>query len=179
MWARLAVIAAVIALGATGCTSEGQHPVPYNPSDARAVFGDFATVDPCSLLDLAALPSSLDASRQPSVSLDGCTLTVEVAGRPASAYVGELLNSTDKNLTDGQQVAGGLTLYPDTLSDGLCFAYLHFPVDPMYLGVLVSPRTTRRPPTACAPRPRTSPRTWQRWWPSIRPGTWPTCPRTP
>ena len=149
MLTRLAVITAVLALGTVGCSggvSEGPYPAPYNPSDARSVFGDVTTVDPCSLIDTAALPASLHASRQPLNSLDECTLTIDAAGTPANAYVGELLSSTGKNLTGGQAVAGGLTLYPDPPGDLTCFAYLHFPVHPVYLTVLVS--TSNNAPAA-------------------------------
>lgn len=140
MRARLVIIMVTLALGATACSGviagtalPQPNFAPYNPADANTAFGDFSTVDPCALIDIGALPEDLDAVRQKPESLDYCALKIDVAGTSAYADIGELVSSTGENLSDPEQVAGGLSMYPDTLSYGSCTAYLSFTGNPMYL----------------------------------------------
>lgn len=140
MRARLVIIVVMLALCATGCTGVLAGialPVPgftpYDPSDANAAFGEFSTVDPCALVDVATLPGDLNATAAKPESLDYCALNVNVAGESADADIGELVGSTGDELGDGQPVAGGLTMYPDTLAYGTCTAYLSFTGEQIYL----------------------------------------------
>lgn len=133
-------IMVAMALGASGCTmvttgsaTPVAHYTRYDPADANAAFGDLTTIDPCSLVDAAALPKDLNATTRQPQSLDYCELKIDVAGDTAYADIGELVSSTGEHLTDAEQVAGGITLYPDTLSYGSCAAYLSFTGNPMYL----------------------------------------------
>ena len=138
MRARLLMIMVALALCATGCSGvipgtalPVPHYVPYDPANADAAFGDFSTVDPCALVDVAALPSDLNAVRQKTESFDHCAFTIDVAGEVANAEVGELDTSTGEDLTGAEQVSGGITMYPDSLTYGSCTAYLAFTTDPM------------------------------------------------
>lgn len=140
MRAGLLTIMVALALFATGCTGVVAGvalPVPnyqpYDPTDAGAALGDFTTVDPCALLDFATLPKGLGAVRQPPQSLDDCPLDVEVAGATAHADVGELVSSTGSDVTDQQEVDGGLIMAADKLSYGTCTAYLSFATHQVYL----------------------------------------------
>jgi hypothetical protein len=144
---RLIVGAIMIAsaLCATGCTAmvtgapvPSAHYTRYDPADANAAFGDLSSIDPCSLADVATLPGDLDATPGKPQSLDYCELKLDVAGDSAYADFGELISSPGEHLTDSEQVAGGITMFRETLSYGSCDTYLAFTGNPMYLLTEVS-----------------------------------------
>ena len=150
MRAGVGIVAIMVALslGASACTvvKPGSavpvaHYTRYDPADANAAFGDLTTIDPCSLVDVATLPKDLHATVSAPRSMDYCELKLDVAGDTAVADIGELVSSTGEHLTDAEQVAGGITMYPDTLSYGSCDSYLSFTGTPMYLTSDVSAET--------------------------------------
>lgn len=85
----VAVLAAVLAL--TGCTATVPSRSDGGPLAGQAVFGDFDTVDYCSLLDPAS--ATRRGGTEPTKGLssfDYCSLLVKVGGKEVTVEVGYL-----------------------------------------------------------------------------------------
>lgn len=131
---------ALVALGMlgylTGCTQlvdgvavPGSSSAPSAPPamSARTELGDFGTIQPCAMVDVAALPSDLDAELEPPDSFDACSLRVNSAGEAIQLDVGALVyDQDDTGETGPQRLPSGLQLYLGSVQEQSCAAYLKF-----------------------------------------------------
>ena len=152
---RVITLAAAVLLALSACSSAPVHPAPSPkaaPSTApptsskpkvdlahiraKDVFGDFATVDACTLTSVAEVPASLREHGTPTIEpgyeTDTCELEATI-GSHHTAYVllGGLL-STQAAIVFGatgkpQDVGGGLTVVRGDSGKTFCFYYLRFP----------------------------------------------------
>ncbi|HEX3791257.1 MAG TPA: hypothetical protein VHW44_25570 [Pseudonocardiaceae bacterium] len=106
------------------------------PITAQRVLGDFHTVDPCSLVQVPALPSGLSAKLATVDSIDACHLTVaDSAGGRADIDVGELeFAGTEQpdQAASTIQLGRGLSLIRESPVSGFCDESLGF-ADHIYL----------------------------------------------
>lgn len=127
----------LVALGLAGCltgcarsiagTAVPGGPLVAAPMSASRELGDYSTIDPCGVLDVAGLPADLQAEPQPAESLDYCALQVNSGGATIPVDVGALVYDTgDTDETGPQPLPSGLVLYTGRLQDTSCSAYLKF-----------------------------------------------------
>ncbi len=133
-----AMVVLVAALSAVGCATAMPIPRPsittITPAAAEASsqdvdegmitsanrLGDLPTLDPCSLVDRAALPASLKAKQTPRDSLESCRFIIDAGGATATLDVGELAVNSQVDASNSQSLARGLDLYEGSLGDGSC-----------------------------------------------------------
>jgi len=131
MSARLVVFLVALALCLTGCativvgTPVSGAAAAARPMSAARELGDFSTIDPCSIVDTEGLPTDLAAQSEPEQSLDYCALHVTSGGGAAEAEVGALIFQGPDAGTP-ESLPSGLWLYPGTVEQGSCSAYLKF-----------------------------------------------------
>lgn len=106
-------------LGATAPETTATPPTTTPPTPqlfAAHVFGAAATVDPCSTLDLGALPSTLHAKVDDDVMpFDTCIVDLRLpGGTDSSVSVGPLEAGTEHVGHLVTQLSGGMALYEDT-----------------------------------------------------------------
>lgn len=126
---------AVAGLAALGCLSGCARaiagvavaaPAPAAMSASKEL-GDFDTIQPCGMVDVAGLPSDLQAETEPADSLDACALRVDSAGAPIHVEVGSLVYDEDEaGETGPEALPSGLQLYTGDVQQGACTAYLKF-----------------------------------------------------
>ncbi|GAB2778626.1 hypothetical protein [Amycolatopsis magusensis] len=106
-----------------------------SPLTAAAAFGDYTTIDYCSLMDAAALGRTAEVVDPPRVSLDNCIAKVKVDGQEADLAVGSVLDeqarseytTTTTEVTGGTELKRRLTIEkPSSEYDGSCYRYLVF-----------------------------------------------------
>ncbi|HJP76044.1 MAG TPA: hypothetical protein VJ914_17375 [Pseudonocardiaceae bacterium] len=104
-------------------------------------LGDFATLDPCSLIGVGALPADLAASPADRNSLDDCEFSITAGTeRDVVLEIGDLASGSSDGLYSGgeQQLGpGGLDLEEGTLSQGECDDALDFAGDQIKLKIAV------------------------------------------
>ena len=94
---------------------------------AATVLGEFGTIQPCAMVDVASLPTSLAARLEPADSFDACSLRVDSAGATIQLDVGSLAyDQDDTGATGPQRLPSGLQLYVGTVQEQSCTAYLKF-----------------------------------------------------
>ncbi|HEX4221044.1 MAG TPA: hypothetical protein VHZ97_01640 [Pseudonocardiaceae bacterium] len=135
--ANRALVLAVVALGLLGCLSgctsaiaglpvPGASPVASAMS-ANKELGDFDTIEPCGLVDVAGLPKDMQAEVEPQDTLDACSLRVDSAGAAIQLDVGSLVyDEDDVDETKPQALPSGLALYTGSVQQQSCTAYLKF-----------------------------------------------------
>lgn len=127
----------LVALGLAGCLTGCARAIPGTavagassvgaPMSASKELGDYSTVNPCSVLDVASLPADLQAQPAPAESLDYCALGVNSGGDHIQLDVGALVYDEDDSGENGpQQLPSGLALYTGKLQDTSCSAFLKF-----------------------------------------------------
>jgi hypothetical protein len=105
------------------------------PIDTESVFGDGATVDPCSVVDADHVPDVRNAELNPADALDDCALdVVQRDGTDTYVDVGPLETTADDQVPVSQlklvrALPSGMSLRVDDTSPtpGFCDAYLVFP----------------------------------------------------
>ncbi|AXB44878.1 hypothetical protein A4R43_22240 [Amycolatopsis albispora] len=105
-----------------------------SPLTAAAAFGDFTTIDYCSLLDAAALGRVTEVVEQPGVSMDHCTVRVKVDGQEAELWLGGVVDEKARNeytttteIDNAPELKRRLTIEkPSSDYDGNCNRYLVF-----------------------------------------------------
>ena len=131
------LVLAVAALAVLGCVSGCTRTVagiaiPGAPAVASAMsasteLGDFATIQPCSMVDVEGLPADLQAQPDTPDSFDACSLRVDSAGATIHLDVGTLVyDEDDTGETGPVALSSGLQLYTGSAQDGSCSAYLKF-----------------------------------------------------
>lgn len=109
------------------------------PVSGATAFGDAATVDPCSIVDVDTVPASFHASLEPADALDDCPVAMTLAdGTAVDVYVGPLETGDDKQDASPRGLSAlgrSMTLY-EAVGDnaGSCDDYLKF-VDDYWLFV--------------------------------------------
>ncbi|MGA6167933.1 hypothetical protein [Amycolatopsis magusensis] len=105
-----------------------------SPLTAAAAFGDYTTIDYCSLMDAAALGRSAEVTDPPRVSLDNCIAKVKLDGQEADVWLGGVVDEQGRNeyaptteITGGPELKRRLTIEkPSSDYDGSCYRYLVF-----------------------------------------------------
>lgn len=133
-----ATVVLVAALGAVGCSTTAALPGPKptttitpaaataSPGDVEGMvtaasrLGDLQTLDPCSLVDQAALPADLKATPAPRDSLDSCEFAIKAGGSNAQLSIGQLAVNWPVTAGTDQSLSRGLDLYADGLQPGMC-----------------------------------------------------------
>jgi hypothetical protein len=87
---------------------------------AAARLGNLPTLDPCSLVDRAALPADLKATLRPRDSLDSCEFAITAGGQNATLSVGDLAVNWPVSAGNDQSLSRGLDLYAGDLLSGSC-----------------------------------------------------------
>lgn len=127
----------LVALGLLGCLTgcaraidgvavPGSSSAPSAMSASKEL-GDFGTIQPCAMVDVATLPSDLQAELEPADSFDACSLRVNSAGAAIQLDVGALVyDQDDTGETGPQHLPSGLQLYIGSVQEQSCTAYLKF-----------------------------------------------------
>jgi len=94
------VVAIGCALPATGCATTAAVPDQSGPSPLTAVaaFGDFSTIDYCSLLDLPRVAAGHRIGAEPDPSFESCRAEVLDGAARRTVTVGPLAFDADPNL---------------------------------------------------------------------------------
>jgi hypothetical protein len=130
-------VLALVVLGLLGCLTgcaraidgvaiPGSSSAPAAMSASKEL-GDFGTIQPCAMVDVATLPSDLQAELEPADSFDACSLRVNSAGAAIQLDVGALVyDQDDTGETGPQHLPGGLQLYIGSVQEQSCTAYVKF-----------------------------------------------------
>lgn len=127
-------VAALLAVAGCDVQVKGAavaDPVAMSPVSVEQAFGNADTVDPCSVVDVNALPRDLDGSLETADSLDDCPVSVTLSdGTKIDVRVGPLETQdeeSDSSLKPVATLTRGMTLYTSTdNAPGLCDEYLGF-----------------------------------------------------